>query len=201
MFTGLIEQLGTVARLAPDGSGGASLAVACPPWAGSLALGESVSVSGTCLTVVADRPAGIDFQVGPETLARTSLGRLRDGDRVNLERSLRAGDRLGGHFVQGHVDGVGRVRSVATQGGWRVLWFDAPADLLPLMVPKGSVAVDGISLTLVDLDAGGFSVMLIPHTLDHTTLGAAGVGTPVNLEADMLAKHVRRLLEHRPTGS
>jgi riboflavin synthase len=194
MFTGLVEALGTVARREPDGAGGARLAVACL-FAAELAVGESVAVNGACLTVVERAGDSFHVQLGPETLHRTNLGELRPGDRVNLERSLRLGDRLGGHIVQGHVDGVGRVAERHQSGEWETVWFTCPPDLTPLMVPKGSVAVDGVSLTLVAVAADRFSVMLIPHTLAATTLGLKRPGDPVNLEADMLAKHVAKLLD------
>jgi riboflavin synthase len=194
MFTGLVEALGTVTRREPDGAGGAHLTVACP-FAAELTVGESVAVNGACLTVVERAGEAFHAQMGPETLHRTNLGDLRPGDRVNLERSLRLGDRLGGHIVQGHVDGVGRIAERHPSGEWETVWFTCPPELTALMVPKGSVAVDGVSLTLVDVAADRFSVMLIPHTLAVTTLGFKRAGDPVNLEADMLAKHVAKLLE------
>jgi riboflavin synthase len=134
------------------------------------------------------------FEVGPETLRCTNLGEVQAGDRVNLERSLRLGDRLGGHLVQGHVDGVGRIAERRRQGDWEFLWFDGPENLMAQMVPKGSAAVDGVSLTLVDVAAGRFSVALIPHTLAQTTLGVKPVGAAVNLETDLLAKYVWKCL-------
>src|SRR3989442_642542 len=141
MFTGLIETLGTVIRRTPDGGGGAHLTIACP-FAADLTLGESVAVNGACLTVVEQTPDDFYVQLGPETLNRTCLGALKSGDRVNLERSLRVGDRLGGHFVQGHVDGVGRIAVRTRQREWETVWFSCPPDLTPLLVAKGSVAVD-----------------------------------------------------------
>lgn len=194
MFTGLVEALGKVQHRADDGSGGAELTITEPRLSPELVLGESVAVNGACLTVVAVQDDSFRFQLGPETLARTDLGDLRVGDVVNLERSLRVGDRLGGHFVQGHVDGVGRIAEITQQGEWRFVAFDCPEELSIQMVGKGSIAVDGISLTLVDVNPGRFSVMLIPHTLDHTTLGFKIVGDPVNLETDILAKHVQQML-------
>lgn len=198
MFTGLVETLGTVVRRTPDGGGGANLTIACP-FAADLTLGESVAVNGACLTVVEHTPDDFHAQLGPETLQRTCLGALKSGDRVNLERSLRAGDRLGGHFVQGHVDGVGRIADRSRQGEWETVWFACPTDLTRLMVPKGSVAVDGVSLTLVEVARERFSVMLIPHTLTMTTLGVKQSGDEVNIETDMLAKHVAKLMDD--TGS
>jgi len=194
MFTGLVEHLSLVVQFDPDGSGGADLIVREPALAPLLAIGESVAVNGACLTVVARDAESFRFQLGPETLHRTSLGDLRQDDRVNLERALRVGDRLGGHFVQGHVDGVGRIAERTRQGEWETVWFACPAELTPLMVPKGSIAVDGVSLTLVDVGPDRFSVMLIPHTLAQTTLGHKLVGAAVNLETDLLAKHVQKLL-------
>jgi riboflavin synthase len=192
MFTGLIESLGTVSR-AEDAGAGRRLVVrdAIGP---QLSVGESIAVNGACLTVVDVRGEEFAFEVGPETLARTNLGRLRTGDRVNLERSLRVGDRLGGHFVQGHVDAVGTIDRRERNGDWEDVWFRCPAELTRLMVPKGSVAVDGVSLTLVNVEADRFSVMLIPHTQAVTTLGFKAAGDPVTIEADMLARHVAKLL-------
>jgi riboflavin synthase len=192
MFTGLVESLGSVVNVM-DVAAGRRLAVSDPMMA-SLSLGESVAVNGACLTVVVMRGDEFEFDVGPETLLRTNLGSLKGGDRVNLERSLRVGDRLGGHFVQGHVDAVGTVDARVRNGDWEDVWFRCPTELTRLMVPKGSVAVDGVSLTLVFVEANRFSVMLIPHTQAMTTLGLKKAGDPVNLEADMLAKHVAKLL-------
>jgi riboflavin synthase len=192
MFTGLIESLGTVAS-AEDTEAGRRLAVrdAIGP---QLVFGESIAVNGACLTVVETRGDEFAFEVGPETLFRTNLGRLTAGDLVNLERSLKVGDRLGGHFVQGHVDAVGTIETRTRNGDWEDVWFRCPADLTRLLVPKGSIAVDGVSLTLVNVEAERFSVMLIPHTQAMTTLGFKRAGDWVNLEADMLAKHVAKLL-------
>jgi riboflavin synthase len=193
MFTGLVEALGVVGGLTADGSGRALTLAA--PFAAQLVLGESVAVNGTCLTVVAHDAETCRFEVGPETLQRTNLGELRVGDRVNLERSMRVGDRLGGHWVQGHIDGVGRLERRIPDGPWLGVWFSCPPELAAQMVPKGSVAVDGVSLTLVEVTADGFSVALIPHTLDQTTLGFKRPGDAVNLETDILAKYVWKCLE------
>jgi riboflavin synthase len=192
MFTGLVESLGTIVQ-ASDTGAGRRLTVRDAIGPG-LAVGESVAVNGACLTVVAVDGDAFDFEVGPETLLKTDLGRLVGGDRVNLERSLKVGDRLGGHFVQGHVDAVGSIDRRDRNGDWEDVWFKCPAELTRLMVPKGSIAVDGISLTLVNVESERFSVMLIPHTQAVTTLGFKRPGDPVNLEADMLAKHVAKLL-------
>jgi riboflavin synthase len=188
MFTGLVEALATVERLEVEGEGRALVLVL--PFAGELALGDSVALNGACLTVVARDARTARFQAGPETLRRTNLGELRPGDRVNVERALRVGDRLGGHLVQGHIDGVGRVRDRVRQGEWETVWFACPSELAQQMVPKGSVAVDGVSLTLVEVTDDAFSVALIPHTLALTTLGSKRPGATVNLETDILAKYV-----------
>jgi riboflavin synthase len=199
MFTGLVEALGTVRQLASDGAG-CRLTLSAPEITGQLVEGESVAVNGACLTVVAHDDQTCAFQVGPETLRRTNLGALHVGDRVNLERSLRLGDRLGGHLVQGHVDGVGEVAEHHPQGEWVTVWFRCAAELAAQMVSKGSVAVDGVSLTLVEVGADRFSVALIPHTLRHTTLGFKGPGAPVNLEIDLLAKYVWKCLSLQDRG-
>jgi riboflavin synthase len=193
MFTGLIESLGTVRRV-DIVSAGRRLMIA-DPIGPDLKIGESVAVNGACLTVVAIHGEQFEFEVGPETLVKTNLGQLAAGDSVNLERSLRVGDRLGGHFVQGHVDAVGTVERRERNGDWEDVWFRYPAELTRLMVPKGSIAVDGVSLTLVNVEADRFSVMLVPHTQAMTTLGFKQPGDLVNLEADMLAKHVAKLSE------
>jgi riboflavin synthase len=179
VFTGIVRDLGRVASF-----DGARLIVDTGLEAG---LGDSVSINGACLTVVAN-DAGLSFDVVPETLTRTTLGELGAGDAVNLEPALRAGEPLGGHIVQGHVDAVGRVRSVGDP-----VWIDAPSEVLRYCVEKGSIAVDGVSLTIAALDDAGFAVALVPHTLAVTTLGHAQPGTLVNLEVDVLAKYVERL--------
>lgn len=198
MFTGLVEALGRVDRV-EDGNSGRRLTLAWPGLAEAgdpLAPGESVAVNGCCLTVVEAEAGGDRFvvQVGPETLLRTNLGDKAAGDPVNLERALRVGDRLGGHFVQGHVDATAALRDRRPDGDWEFLAFDLDPVWAPLLVPKGSIAVDGVSLTLVEVASAGFSVMLIPHTLAVTTLGALRPGGLVNVETDMLAKHVQKLL-------
>jgi riboflavin synthase len=192
MFTGLVECLGTVRCLTVTGAG-RDLAVAAP-FAADVAIGESVAVNGCCLTIVERAADTCRFQVGPETLSKTDLGDLVSGDRVNLERALRAGAPLGGHIVQGHVDGLGVLDRRLTDGEWETVWFRCPATLAVQMVPKGSVAVDGISLTLVDVERDSFSVALIPHTLAVTTLGFKRPGARVNLETDILAKYVQKAM-------
>jgi riboflavin synthase len=193
MFTGLVEALGVVRELNADGAG-RLLVIEAPTLAADLALGESVAVNGCCLTVVAHDTTTCRFQAGPETLRRTNLGELQPGDCVNLERSLRVGDRLGGHIVQGHIDGVGRIDRILSDGDWVMMGFTCPPELSAQMVSKGSVSVDGVSLTLVDVEDGRFSVALIPHTLAHTTLGVKRPGDSVNLETDLLAKYVQKCL-------
>jgi riboflavin synthase len=195
MFTGLVEALGRVERIEPDVDGGRRLSIAAP-FVHELEIGESVAVSGACLTVVSRSDASFAVQAGPETLRKTTFGSLAIGDPVNLERSLQLGDRLGGHLVQGHVDGVGRVVERTRSGEWETVWFEGPADLVAPMVPKGSVAIDGVSLTLVDVTHDRFSVALIPHTLAATTLGSKPIGASVNLETDLIGKYVAKWMEN-----
>ena len=161
-------------------------------------LGDSIAMNGCCLTVVAIDRQRLSFDAGPETLKRTNLGRLIVGSPVNLERSLKVGDRLGGHYVSGHIDAVGSLVSRLDEKDWSTFWFGMPGELSRQMVSKGSIAVDGVSLTLVDVTADRFSVALIPHTLKVTTLGRLQVGDPVNLETDLLAKYVEKQLGDRP---
>ena len=170
------------------------LTVEAPQTATDAQLGDSVSIDGVCLTVVAVAAGRLAFDAVPETLDRTSLGTLDHGSRVNLEPALRAGDPLGGHYVQGHVDGVASVRSVEPDGNGRRIWFDTPPALLRYVVLKGSIAVQGASLTVAALDEAGFAVALIPHTLAATTLSDLEPEDPVNLETDVLAKYVEKLL-------
>jgi riboflavin synthase len=185
MFTGLVEQMGDVRRAGPR------LAVTTP-LASELQRGDSIAVNGVCLTAVDITADSFEADVMEETLERSALGRLQAGDRVNLELPLRVGDRLGGHFVQGHVDSIGEVESVEEREHSRLVRVSAPADVLRYVVEKGSIAVDGVSLTVTEVDESGFSVSLIPETLERTTLGAVRPGDPVNLEVDMLAKFAVR---------
>jgi len=195
MFTGLIEDVGTVERVAPR-QGGARLALRPRTLdVDALALGESVACSGCCLTV-AERGGGVvSFDAVPETLSRTTLGAWRPGSTVNLERALALGDRLGGHLVAGHVDAVGEILARVAEGQGARLTVSLPAAIAPLVAEKGSIAVDGISLTVARAHRDRFEVALIPETLARTTLGAAAPGTKVNLEADVVARHVARLVE------
>ncbi|MEI6241652.1 MAG: riboflavin synthase [Planctomycetia bacterium] len=196
MFTGLVETLGSVVAVIPEPPG-VRLRVAAGAIGRGATLGESICTSGCCLSVVRIDGDVIDFQLGPETLSRTTLGHLVAGSPVNLERSLTASDRLGGHLVTGHVDGLGSLASRVQEGDWVTCRFAALRALLAQMAAKGSVAIDGVSLTVVDVDATTFSVALIPHTLEHTTLGRLAVGDAVNLETDLVFKYVARWLEAR----
>ena len=196
MFTGLIQALGTVRAAEEDGHGGRVLRIQEAGIAPRLDLGASVAVNGACLTVVARDGDAFSFQAGPETLAKTNLGLLAPGDRVNLEPSLRVGDPLGGHFVTGHIDATGMLVEKQQTGEWLTVWFSYPSGFGELLVPKGSVAVDGVSLTVVEVRLDCFSVMLIPHTRDHTTLGLKVAGAAVNLEFDLIAKHIRKLVQN-----
>ncbi len=193
MFTGLIADLGSVTALERDGEG-ATLAIASR-LAGEIGEGDSVAVNGVCLTATDVDAGGFRAQAMNETLARSSLGALQVGSPVNLELALRAADRLGGHVVQGHVDGVGSVRSIREEGFSRVIEIDLEPQLLRYLVEKGSIAIDGVSLTVSALDDRGFAVSLIPETLGRTNLGQLGEGAVVNIEVDILAKHVERLLD------
>lgn len=195
MFTGLVETLGRIENVVEEGAG-RRVEIAWPGLESPLVLGESVAVNGCCLTVVAARGEHFEVQAGPETLARTNLGALKPGNAVNLERALRVGDRLGGHFVQGHVDTTAILVERRREGDWEFLRFRHDPAWSELLIEKGSIAVDGVSLTLVDVGPGHFSIMLIPHTLEVTTLGRIAPGDPVNIETDILAKHVRKLLAH-----
>jgi len=194
MFTGLVEAMGQVERLTPVGPARRLVLRVPLDVAAEAAVGDSVAVSGVCLTVVAVEPGRLAFDLAEETVRVTTLGELEPGDPVNLERPLRLGARLGGHLVLGHVDGVGRVTAVRPEGDGRRLSVEVPGGLRPLLIPKGSVAVDGVSLTVAELGETAFSVALIPHTLAVTTLGARRAGGRVNLEMDVLGKYVQALL-------
>jgi riboflavin synthase len=197
VFTGIVRELGRVEAV-EGGAERVRLRVAAPETAAAVTAGDSVSVGGVCLTATHVADGVIAFDAVPETLRRTALHRLDPGAPVNVEPALRAGDPLGGHIVQGHVDGVGTVRSLVPEGDGMRLWVDSPTDLLRYCVEKGSIAVDGVSLTVAELDERGFAVALVPFTLAATTLGGLEPGDVVNLEVDVLAKYVERLLQRRP---
>lgn len=201
MFSGIVEARGTVAELRSEPPG-CRLVIREPKIVAETAVADSISVNGCCLTVVeVDQKAQtMAFQAGPETLARTNLGDLKPGSFVNLERALAVGARLGGHFVSGHIDGVGTLAERIDHGEWSTFWFKLPQRLSMQMASKGSIAVDGVSLTIVDSEPQRFSVALIPFTLAVTTLGPLEVGDKVNLETDILAKYVERLVESRGWG-
>ena len=193
MFTGIVREMGRVVSVVAAEEG-AQLVVAAPRTAPRTAVGDSVAVDGVCLTAVSVTDGEIAFDAVAETLRRSSLGALETGDDVNVEPALRAGDPLGGHYVQGHVDAVGRVSTVEPEGDGRRVIFQVPPTILRYCAEKGSITVDGVSLTVAGLDEASFTVALIPHTLAETTLGALAPGDEVNLEADVLAKYVERLL-------
>jgi riboflavin synthase len=195
VFTGLIADLGTVTALDRDGEG--ALLTVATTLAGEIGEGDSIAVNGVCLTATEVEEAAFRAQAMNETLARSSLGRLQAGSPVNLELALRAGDRLGGHVVQGHVDGVATVAGVREEGFSRVLDIEVEPQLMRYMVEKGSVTIDGVSLTVSAVREHGFSVSLIPETLKRTNLGGVREGSVVNIEIDIMAKHLERLLEAR----
>jgi riboflavin synthase len=192
VFTGLVETTARVRRVQPDGDG-ARLEVETP-LAAELRQGDSIAVNGVCLTAVDPDAERFRADVMAETLRRSSLGPLAEGDAVNVELPLRAGDRLGGHVVQGHVDGTGTVAEARDEGFARLVRIDCDPSLLRYVVEKGSIAVDGVSLTVAEVDDGSFTVSLIPETLERTTLGLAAPGRVVNLEVDVLAKYVEKLV-------
>ena len=192
MFTGLVETTAIVSGVAPDGDG-VRLEVRTP-LAAQLSQGDSIAVNGVCLTAVNPNAEAFAADVMAETLRRSSLGPLAEGDPVNVELPLRAGDRLGGHVVQGHVDGTGTVESATDEGFARLVRIAADESVLRYVVEKGSIAVDGVSLTVAEVDDSGFTVSLIPETLERTTLGRAEPGRLVNLEVDVLAKYVEKLV-------
>lgn len=199
MFTGIVEEVGRLRELRRDG-GSAVLDIACSVVTSDARLGDSISVNGVCLTVTSlPEQGGFTADVMGETLTRTSLGALSQDAAVNLERALAVGGRLGGHLVQGHVDGVGTVEAVEPQEHWTVLRVAVPADLRRYVVEKGSITVDGTSLTVMEVGAAHFAVGLIPHTMEATSLRDRRPGDPVNLEVDVIAKYVEQMLSSRPT--
>ena len=196
MFTGIVRELGSVVE-AEEAGGGRALVIRAPGTAARTHVGDSVAVNGCCLTVTAVDGDAMSFHAVPETIARTTVGALARDDAVNVEPALRAGEELGGHYVQGHVDGVGRIQSVEAEGEGLRVFVEAPEDVLRYCVEKGSITVDGVSLTVAELAEGAegaFAVALVPHTLEATTLSDLRPGQPVNLEADVLAKYVERLI-------
>ncbi len=197
MFTGLIESVCQVrSRSAGRASEGGALAVDLGALAEGCRLGDSIAISGACLTVTRLEGAVATFALSPETLAKSTLATLKPSSKVNVERAMKATDRFGGHIVQGHVDGVGTIRAIKKHGEFADIEFVAPAELLEQMVPKGSVAIDGVSLTIAGLGDASFRVAAIPETLNRTTLGSARIGDKVNVEVDILVKIVRRQLEN-----
>lgn len=200
MFTGLVETMGRVAKLF-DQPPGKRLTIEAGLVAEGVAIGDSISINGCCLTVVALEGSRLDFEAGEETLSRTNLGELTVGSAVNLERSLAVGDRLGGHYVSGHVDAVGQLIDRREDPPWAHLRFSLPKRLVRQVACKGSVAIDGISLTVVDVRDDSFTVALIPHTLEVTTLGRRAIGDRVNLETDLLAKYVERVVSWQSSVS
>ena len=196
MFTGIVREVGRVVEV-DAGDAGATLKIEAPETAARTAVGDSVAIGGVCLTAESVDGETMRFHAVPETLSRSTLGGLQAGDGVNVEPALRAGEPLGGHIVQGHVDGLGSVRAVEQEGEGVRMSFDAPPELLAYLVEKGSVTVDGVSLTVAGLEDDVFAVALIPHTLSVTTLGALAPGAQVNLEVDVLAKYVERLVAPR----
>ena len=198
MFTGLVEEVGTVNQIHSEAADGAiALSIGCNQVSEDAAIGDSISINGCCLTVVKIEGGELEFQAGEETMSRTNLGLLKAGSKVNLERALRAGDRLGGHYVSGHVDSIGKVAERNDADQWAEFWFEVPNELTRQMAAKGSITVDGVSLTLVAVEESRFSVALIPHTLKETTLGDRKVGDAVNIETDILAKYVQQQLDRQ----
>jgi riboflavin synthase len=200
MFSGIVAAVGTVKAFEGHGEA-ASLSVEASPAFSDMAVGESIAVNGVCLTVVDHRERTFALDVSPETLRATNLGNLRPGDRVNLERSLCLNDRIGGHLVSGHVDGVGSIIGKRPEANALHFEIQVPRDLMRYIVPKGSIAVDGISLTVVACRPDGFQVTIIPHTAAVTTIGHKALGTTVNLEVDMIGKYVERALQARLEGA
>ncbi len=194
MFTGIVRELGEVVEAAEAG-GGRAFVVRAPLTAGRTSVGDSVAIDGCCLTATAVDGDAISFQAVPETISRTTLGSLGRGRRVNVESAVRAGEELGGHYVQGHVDAVGHIESVEAEGEGLRVFVEAPDRVLRYCVEKGSITVDGVSLTVAEVAEGAFAVALVPHTIAVTTLSELTPGRPVNLEADVLAKYVERLVK------
>lgn len=198
MFTGIIQETGAIRKILPGEA--YRLGISAQRILSGLEIGDSISVDGACLTVVQFNALGFEVDAMPETIERTTLKYLQIGSRVNLESSLRVGDKLGGHWVAGHVDGTGRILSTTKKGNSVIYEFSIAADLAEQLVPKGSVAIDGISLTVIECSRNSFKVGIIPHTLQNTTLGGKGVGDHVNLETDVIGKYIYRYLKG-PSGT
>jgi riboflavin synthase len=199
MFTGIVEELGRVLAITGDQARGNFMTVASQVAREGARLGDSIAINGTCLTVTALADDSFTIGLSPETLRRTNLGRLRVGDPVNLERSLSFGGRMGGHYVQGHVDGVGEIVAVIPEGDSMRISIRPPAQLLPYIVEKGYIAVDGVSLTVAELDESSFTIAMIAYTQAAVIMGGQDVGAPVNIEVDIIAKYVERLTQaYRP---
>ncbi len=197
MFTGIVEEVGKIISASPT-----RLVIQATTTLEGLKLGDSINVNGACLTIVQVQNNAMAIDVVPETLRRTNLGNLSPGDPVDLERAMALGDRLGGHMVQGHIEGTARVASITPEGDSLIMRFTAPPEIMRYVVAKGFIAVDGISLTVVDCDASSFSISVIPYTREHTVLGSRKLGDPVNLETDIVARYVERLMkgEHEPSS-
>ena len=196
MFTGIVEEIGRLRSVKPAEKS-ARMTLEAQTVLEDIHLGDSIAVSGACLTVVSFDSRSFTVDISPESLRATTLGGLKPGDPVNLERAMQAGGRFGGHMVSGHVDGVGTLTQKKQEGNAWVVAFSAPGEILDLSVPKGSVAVDGISLTINELGEDFFTVSIIPHTLQMTTLGNKTVGNPVNLESDLIGKYIQRILRRQ----
>jgi riboflavin synthase len=194
MFTGLIETQGIVTRIERV-AGGAQLEIYAPEFGRDMAIGDSIAVDGSCLTVARFIRGAFVADVSEETLSKTTLGSTHQGSKVNLERALRLSDRLGGHIVSGHIDGVGRLLLRHPAGNSTIYQFQVPGTLMPYVIPKGSIAVDGISLTIAQIRGESFAAAVVPHTEEATTLRQKPIGGPVNIETDMMAKYVRRFVE------
>lgn len=196
MFTGIIEEIGAIARRS-----GADLAVLAEKVLEDLKIGDSVAINGACMTVAAINDDNFTVNVSPESIERTTLATLRPGEAVNLERAMSVGDRFGGHFVLGHVDGIGRVASVQKQGEFSLWRFKAPQEVTKYIVPKGSIAIDGISLTVIEPSGDTFGVALIPTTIEHTILKNKRPGDAVNLEADVIGRHIYHYVKGKSEGN
>jgi len=199
MFTGIVTDIGPVLRI-ERGNGGATLTIATAYDTGSIALGASIGCAGVCLTATALQPGVFTADASAETLACSTIGDWREGTRINLEQAMKLGDEMGGHLVLGHVDGVARLVDRRPDGDSARFTIEAPAELAPLIASKGSVALDGVSLTVNEVEGRVFGVNIIPHTLAHTTFGDVAPGTRMNLEIDLIARYVQRLLQARGAG-